>query len=276
MTEYDHYSEFDTDVETKLEELHEKIQEGIDYIWQKWDDSILSSNWGWLISPGLKAAVELHKGNLEDEIEKLWDSFETKAEEMWDKVNDLTGDPWALMLMNDAYLTAAGKIRDETVVVGNMTAQVKKGWEGDAYDSYFNTATKQTNAITGVDKGLVAAAAACAAGALQVRSIWRDFIDEMLNIVDAILDAIKDATDAGQWVTFDAGPAIKVIGKIAVEALRFWNKLDSYFDTNATVNTGMWTDLNNGVVGLDGNNDWPKIPGYDLADLGNKGEWDHK
>lgn len=277
---YDHYSEFTDDVDLDLQDIFDKIEEGVKYVWEKWDDTIaakgLDSNWGW-ISPGAKLAYEHFKGKLEDEVKKLWDDFEKFCEDLWEKVEELAGDPFRLMEMNGDYLKAASRLRDEKTVIRDLTTEVSKHWSGDAYDSYVHVAKEeQLFAIQGVDAALVKAATACAEGAQQVRAIWRDLIDALLSAADTIFDGIKDGTDAGQWVTFDAGPAIKIIGKCLTEAIRLWNNLDRYFDTNATVKKSMWTDLNNGVDGLDANNEWPKISGRDKSDMGNKGDWGQK
>jgi uncharacterized protein YukE len=276
MTDYDHYPEFSDDVETKLDDVKEKIEQGVQQVIDTFNDTVGSKGWMWLVSPAVKIAYEIAKDNLEDEIQRLWDEFERIVDDTWEKIDDLTGDPWELMEMNAAYMRAAGRIRDEKTVIGDLTSEVRKNWDGDAYWAYFNVTGEQTKAVAGVDGGLVRAATACAEGAQQIRSIWRDLIDAMIGVVNSILDAIKDGTDAGQWVTFDAGPAIKVIGKIITEALSLWNQLDRYFDENATVKVSMWRELNSGLDGLDANNDWPAISGRDATDLDDKGAWTQK
>jgi hypothetical protein len=273
MTEYNHYPEFSDDVETQLDDVKKKIEEGVQQVIDTFNDTIGSKGWMWFVSPAVKIAYELAKDNLEDEIQRLWDEFERIVDDTWEKVVDLTGDPWELMEMNAAYMRAAGRIRDEKTVIGDLTSEVRKNWDGDAYWAYFNVTGEQTKAVAGVDGGLVRAATACAEGAQQIRSIWRDMIDALIGVVNSILDAIKDGTDAGQWVTFDAGPAIKVIGKIITEALSLWNQLDRYFDENTTVKASMWRELNSGLDGLDANNDWPAISGRDAEDLDDKGSW---
>lgn len=277
---YDFYSEYTGDVETQLGEIRDQIEAGVEYVWERWNDSIiakgLDSDWAWLVSPGLKAGYEWAKGELEDEIDRLWDEFETFVEDLWEKVDDLTGNPWQLMDMNADYHRAAGRLRDEKIVINRLTWHVRKRWQGVAFDAYWNAATEQSNAIQAVDQGLVKAATACAEGAEQIRSIWRDCIDAMLDVVNAILDAIKDGTDAGQWVTFDAGPAIKVIGKCLTTALGLWNDLDRYFDTNVTVKVSMWRELNSGLDGLDASNDWPQISEINRADIDDNGNWAEK
>ena len=276
MTDYDYYWEYSDDVDAKIQEISDKVQEGVEYILGKWEDTIGSQDWMWFVSPGVKIAYEIAKGNLEDEIQRLWDGFTDACEDMWDKVDDMTGNPWLLMDMNAAYLEAAGRVRDEKIVIGRLTNEVAKHWEGEAFTAYNRVCLEQTGAINAVDKGLVRAATACAEGANQIRSIWRDMIDAILGVVNSVLDAIKDGTDAGQWVTFDAGPAIKVIGKIVTEALSLWNQLDRYFDENVTVKVSMWREMNSGLDGLDANNDWPAIAGRDAGDIDDVGDWGQK
>lgn len=276
MTDYDYYSEYSDDVGQKIDDLTDRIEEGVQSVLDTFNDTIGSSGWMWFVSPAVKIAYEVAKDNLEEEIQRLWDEFEQAVDEMWAKVEEMTGNPWNLMDMNAAYLNAAGKIRDEKTVINDLTTEVSQHWQGTAYTSYLHVAQEQLAAINGVDLGLVRAGTACAEGAQQIRSIWRDMIEAILGVVDSILDAIKDGTDAGQWVTFDAGPAIKVVGKIVTEAIRLWNDLDRYFDTNVTVKLSMWRDLNSGLNGLDANNDWPSVSSRDSEDMANQGNWGQK
>ncbi|HWI42675.1 MAG TPA: hypothetical protein VNS81_03595 [Nocardioides sp.] len=280
MTDYDHYFEYTNATTTNLDTISKKIDEGIDYVMKVWDDTIaakgLDSGWGWLISPGLKAAYEWAKDNLEDELQKLVDEFEDFCEDLWDKINDLTGDPFMLMEMNQAYIKAASRIRDEKTIIDDIGYVLTESWEGDAFSSYSRVVTQQLQAISAVDSGLKDAATACAEGALQIRSIWRDCIDALLGVANTILDAIKDGTDAGQWVTFDAGPAIKVVGKCLTATIGFANQLERYFDENVTVKSSMWSTLNSGLDGLDANNQWPQLNSREAGALGNKDGYDEK
>lgn len=273
MTEYDYYHQYSEDVEARLEEVRDKIAEGVAGVVDTFNDAIGSKGWMWLVSPAVKIAFEMARDRIEHEIERLWEEFTRACDDMWDKVEEMTGNPWTLMEMNQSYLQAAGRLRDEKVVIGDLTSEVSKHWSGVAQAAYSHAAGRQVQALDAVDSGLVAAATACAEGALQIRSIWRDMVDAVLEAVNTVLDAIKDGTDAGQWVTFDAGPAIKVVGKIAVTALQLWNDLDRYFDENATVQLSMWRNLNGGLDGLDANNDWPGLGSRDEHDMDGPGGW---
>ncbi len=264
---YDYYQDFSDEIHTKLDEIFTRIEAGVKEVWVAWDNSIaakgLDSNWGWL-APGPKLAYEHFKSRLEENIKKLWDDFKQFCEDLWAKVDEMAGSPFALMSMNAAYIKAASRIRDEKTVISDLSSEVGKHWSGVAFTSYNHVALdEQMAAIAGVDDGISKAAEACAEGAKQLRSIWRDVIDALLDVLDTIFDAIKDGTDAGQWVTFDAGPAIKVVGKALTSAIRLWNKLDTYFDDNATVNLAMWRQLNAGLEGLDAANRWPSISSRD-------------
>jgi hypothetical protein len=270
---YNYHYEYSDDVESRLEEVKSKIEEGVEQVWDTFDSAIGSKDWFWLISPAGKIAFEIAKNNIKDEVQKLWDDFTALVDDAWAKVEEFTGNPFLLMEMSASYSAAAGKIRDEKTVITRIGNDVAKHWEGLAFESYNNIVPEQTGAITAVDRGLVAASVACAEGAKQIRSIWRDFVDFLLDVVNTILDAIKDGTDAGQWVTFDAGPAIKVVGKCITALLALWNDMDRYFDVNVTTNTAMWNNLNAGVDGLDANNQWPSIPASESRDLDPKENW---
>ena len=100
-------------------------------------------------------------------------------------------------------------------------------------------------------------------------------VDTILDIAGSVVAAIKDGTDAGQWVTLDAGPAIKVIGEVAIEVLRLANELLGFWADNTTVNLAVWTGLNDGLVGLRSGNAWPDIDSYDRDDVRDGSGWTH-
>jgi uncharacterized protein YukE len=268
------FIDWQDEVEDMLEQLEDKIQEGVDWVLDQWDGSILDS-WLKYTSPAVYAAGKYALDKLEEAIERIWDEFERILPEVWDQVRRLFATPWGLMDLNQRYSEAAGKLRDEELAVDRLTRHIQKGWSGDAWTAYHGVATEQKKAILAVNTGLTSAASACATGARQIWSTWQAVVDTILNIASKVVAAIKDGTDAGQWVTLDAGPAIKVIGDVAIEVLRLANKLLGFWADNTTVNLAVWTGLNDGLVGLGGANAWPDIDSYDRDDLRDKGGWNH-
>ncbi|MXG89498.1 hypothetical protein [Nocardioides flavescens] len=269
---YDHYADFTPDVESRLNEFADKIEQGLSDVIRQWNDSTAGSPWLWL-SPGLAAAAQWALQKLEEACQAIWDEFEDFVDDVWEKVDDWTGDPWELMEMNAAYITAAGGIRDEKIVIDRILREVGKSWSGEAFTSFQGVAGEQKNSISGIDGGLTKAASACAEAANEIRSSWRDVIDALLQYAGSIIDAIKEGTNAGQWVSLEIGPAVKVIGDAVVRILDLWNTLDAYFDTNATVHTDMWRSLNSGLDGLDANNAWPALSSLDTGDMSDQGSW---
>jgi uncharacterized protein YukE len=270
--EYSHYTDFTLDVEKELENFAKKIDEGLDWVAKQWENSIMDSNWGWL-SPGLKAAYELAKNKCEDTMQELVDTFQEKAAEIWDEVDNVTGDPWELMAMNQSYIDAAGALRDEKTVINRLKTTVSAHWEGDAFNAYSNLLDEQLQAIGGVDAGITKAATACAEGAKQINDIWVDIVDAVLDYASKIVDAIKEGTNAGQWVTLDLGPALKVILDAVIAVAKLATTLERYWAENATVKTDMWRQLNSGLDGLDANNNWPRV-GFYTGQMDGKGGWD--
>jgi uncharacterized protein YukE len=272
MTDYAHHPDFRLDVEDKLTEFAERLNEGLEWVSAQWDKCVLDSNWGWL-SPGLKAAYEVAKNSCESKMEELVHTFETEARKIWEEVDNVTGDPFELMAMNDSYIRAAGALRDEKIVMERLRSSVGARWEGEAYDAYADMIGEQVNAISGLDAGIVSAATACAEGAKQINDIWNDIVAAILAYAGTIVDAIKEGTDAGQWVTLDTGPALKVILGAVLAVADLALDLERYWAENATVQTSMWRVLNSGLDGLDANNDWPRIKYY-TDSMDDKGGWD--
>lgn len=274
--EYDHYWEFNQDLGTQVEVIQKKIKQGLDQVVGMFNEAPgLSSNWAWLASPAGKAGYELLKAHFNGQIDQVWEEFKKVCDDLWKRAEQMTGDPWTLMSLNRAYHQAAGRLRDEPMVITTLYDEVKLDWEGDAFVVYEQVGNKQKEAFKGIagGEGLVEAAHLCADGAHQLRSAWRDIVDELINVAKLILEAIKEGTDAGQWVTFDAGPAIKVIGQIAATVVAAWNRLDRYFDYASTQSMSRWRKLNSGVPGLDAANKWPEVSPSQLGTLDGKEDW---
>ena len=268
------FVEFQDEVEGLLDDLHAKIQEGIDWVADQWDGSILDS-WLKYTSPAVYAAGKYALHKLEEAFEAIWDALEEVLPKVWAEVRRLFATPWGLMALSEAYSEAAGQLRDEEIAVDRLTRHIQKGWSGDAWTAYNGVATEQKKAILAINTGLTAAATAAAAGAKQIKDTWVAVIETVLKLVGQVVSAIKDATDAGQWVTLDAGPAIKVIGMVSIEIASLATKLGSFWMDNQTVNLAVWTGLNDGLVGLREGNTWPNIDSYDLDDVRDKGGWNH-
>ena len=274
-TQYDtSFIDWQDEVERMLETLEEKIQEGVDWVLDQWDGSILDS-WLKYTSPAAYAAGKYALSRLEDAIQRIWDEFERILPEVWEQVRRLFATPWGLMDLSERYSEAAGALRDEEIAVERLTRHLQKGWSGDAAAAYAGVAAEQKNAILAVNTGLTSASSACATGARQVWATWQAVVDTILDIAGSVVAAIKDGTDAGQWVTLDAGPAIKVIGEVAIEVLRLANELLGFWADNTTVNLAVWTGLNDGLVGLRSGNAWPDIDSYDRDDVGDGSGWTH-
>lgn len=274
MTEFAHHPDFRVAVETEMENFGKKIDEGLEWVADQWEKCVMDSNWGWL-SPGLKAAYELAKDKCEDEMRSLVDEFREQAANIWDTVEKVTGDPLELMDMNAAYISAASALRDEKIVIGRLQSSVASRWSGDAFDAYSNMISEQTSAIAGIDAGISSAASACAEGAKQINDIWNDIVTAILDYASKIVDAIVAGTNAGQWVTLDLGPAIKVILDAVIAVAKLALQLENYWAENATVKTDMWRQLNSGLDGLDANNNWPRIAYY-TGPMGSKDGWNGK
>lgn len=268
------FIDWQDEVQEMLDELEEKIQEGVDWVLDQWDGSILDS-WLKYTSPAVYAAGKYAVEKLEEAIQRIWDEFERILPEVWDEVRRLFATPWGLMDLSEKYSEAAGALRDEEIAVDRLTRHIQKGWSGDAATAYNGVALEQKKAILAVNTGLTSASSACATGARQIWETWRAVVDTILNIAGKVVAAIKDGTDAGQWVTLDAGPAIKVIGEVAIEVLRLANKLLGFWADNTTVNLAVWNGLNDGLVGLRSGNEWPNIDSYDRDDVSDKGGWTH-
>lgn len=279
MAEYAFYVDFTDGIEDELETLRTKIEEAIDWVISRWNDTV--DTWKQVISPAFAYLVHRAADRLEEAFRTIWDEFSDFCTDAWAGVDKMDGGPFELMEMNAEYTDACAHLRDESGVLRDILNVVRDKWQGEAYDALVDISDKQGDAIKAIDNGVRAAATACAAGALQLRSIWRDAIDALLELAGGIIDTIKDATDVGQWVTLDTGPAIKLLGQIAVQVLELGNTLERYFDENVTVRYAMWNDMNvgglsGGTTGLAAGNIWPRLLAEDRGDLKSPRDWDRE
>lgn len=277
------YVHFTDDVEEWLGKVEDKIEEGIDWVWEQWDNSVVNKYGKW-VSPALWIAINHAKGNLEDAIEDIWDKFTEVCEGVWEEVRSLFATPWGLMDLSERYSSAAGILRGEATLIDRIKRHIQKGWSGDAFTAYGGMTDEQKNALNGLATGLSTASTACATGAKQIWDIWIALLNYVLDQLNTVLGKIKDATDAGQWVTLEAGVVTSLIGQLLVNVGKLVTKLLSFWADNQTVNLAVWNGLNDGKdltgVTVSGSGDqrdidWPGLSPADVGDVKDKDAWEH-
>lgn len=275
------YVHFNDDVEEYLDKVEEQIREGIDWVWDQWDNSIVNK-YGRFVSPVAWWAINNAKDNLEDAIDSIWDEFEEVCEGVWEKVRELFATPWGLMDLSERYSSAAGILRGEATLIDRIKRHIQKGWSGDAFTAYGGMTDEQKFALNGIATGLSTASSACATSAQQIWDVWIAVMNYILDQLDTVLGKIKDATDAGQWVTLDAGVVTSLIGQLLVNVGRLVTDLLAFWADNQTVNIAVWNGLNDGkdLLGLtvtgqgdDRELNWPELSPADVDDVQDKDAW---
>lgn len=275
------YVHFNDDVEEYLDKVEEKIREGVDWVWDQWDNSIVNK-YGRFVSPVAWWAINNAKDNLEDAIDSIWDEFEEVCEGVWEKVRELFATPWGLMDLSERYSSAAGILRGEATLIDRIKRHIQKGWSGDAFTAYGGMTDEQKFALNGIATGLSTASSACATSAQQIWDVWIAVMNYILDQLDTVLGKIKDATDAGQWVTLDAGVVTSLIGQLLVNVGRLVTDLLAFWADNQTVNIAVWNGLNDGkdLLGLtvtgqgdDRELNWPELSPADVDDVQDKDAW---
>lgn len=275
------YVHFNDDVEEYLDKVEEQIREGIDWVWDQWDNSIVNK-YGRFVSPVAWWAINNAKDNLEDAIDSIWDEFEEVCEGVWEKVRELFATPWGLMDLSERYSSAAGILRGEATLIDRIKRHIQKGWSGDAFTAYGGMTDEQKFALNGIATGLSTASSACATSAQQIWDVWIAVMNYILDQLDTVLGKIKDATDAGQWVTLDAGVVTSLIGQLLVNVGRLVTDLLAFWADNQTVNIAVWNGLTDGkdLLGLtvtgqgdDRELNWPELSPADVDDVQDKDAW---
>lgn len=275
------YVDFTDDVETWLGKIEDKIREGETWVWEQWDNSIVMKYGRW-VSPVAWFAINHAKNALEDAIEAIWDKFTEVCEGVWEKIRELFATPWGLMDLSERYSSASGVLQNQVTLIDRISRHIEKGWEGDAFTAYAGMTTEQKAAIAGLQGALSTASSACAAGANQIWKIWIAVMNYILDQVDTVLGKIKDATDAGQWVTLESGVVTALVGELLTNVARLGTEMLSFWADNETVNYAVWNGMNDGIPGMTvtGSGDgrelvWPALSPADVADVEDKGAWEH-
>ena len=101
MSDFNYYADFTTEVEDTLQKIEDKITEAIEWICQKWEDTV--DTWKTVISPAFAYLVHRAMKKVEEAFRILWDAFSEFVTDIWEKIDKMAGGPWELMNMSYAY-----------------------------------------------------------------------------------------------------------------------------------------------------------------------------
>lgn len=272
------YEDFRAMVQEAMDKIQAKINEGIKFVADEFNRRIEAiPDWEWFAKPWLVVTVNRGVEALEAAFNSIWDEFEKQAPKIWESTADMCGNPVKLTLLSNSYIVGATLLAD----VGDnylpqAIARVQDAWkEGEGPSAFGREAPKQASAALGVTAGLNQAATALGNAAETIIKSWLDAVKALLDYASKLIDAIKESTDAGQILTLEIGPALKVFLEIVVEIEKLATTLLEYVATDATAGATKWKILEGGseLSGLLAGNVWPKIAALDGREMTDRTKW---
>jgi hypothetical protein len=269
------YEQFWDGVQSNLDAIQSGIHNAIQWVCDEFNRRIDEMPLWKKALPWVAIAVNRAVDALTDGFNAIWDAFEAALPGIWAEAREVEGDPLTLMLLVGSYNAAKSELHNiGTVYLPDAVGDVAAAWKSEGADAFVDTAGRQVAAVLGVKSGLDAAAKACADAANQIIQSWQAIIAAVLDYASSIVDAIKEGTDAGQILTLEVGPTVKVIGDLVVRVLELGNELAGFIRDGATTGAAMWADLDSGIKGLmTPGNTWPTIPGLDAEDMNDPARW---
>jgi uncharacterized protein YukE len=192
-----------------------------------------------------------------DQVSEAW---EQGVLEIRKSIGNMVGDPLMMSQIASNYRDAASIMGKHKLDLGNANSVLGSDWSGRAFDAYTTVSGQQDNALSGLSQQLQAAGKLLDTAANNLIQQWIKQLDNLAQCVAAFLNVSGDLGDLGNAPTFEAGPALKLIGEIVSHASTILTDYASYVAELEIVGAGDWDGLNTnfGDRGLpDGQ--WPRI-----------------
>jgi hypothetical protein len=192
-----------------------------------------------------------------DQVSEAWEEGVTNIRK---SVGGMVGDPLMMSQIASNYRDAASIMGKHKLDLGNANSVLGSGWSGRAYDAYTTVSGQQDGALSGLSQQLQAASKLLDTASNNLVQQWIKQLDNLAQCVAAFLNVAGDLGDLGNAPTFEAGPALKLIGEIVSHASTILTDYASYVADLEIVGAGDWDGLNTnfGDRGLpDGQ--WPRI-----------------
>jgi uncharacterized protein YukE len=173
--------------------------------------------------------------------------WEKQRDFLWSNITSMVGNPLKMSQIASAYRDAAAELGKGANEISTGNGPLKgDGFEGRAFNAYSTVSTQQDAALKGLQDQLIAAAKVMDDNEVSLLKFWNNELWNVLNAIDDIYGVVGDIGNIGNAPTFEAGPMIKLIGKIigiAGSILKDWGTY--WIDLNVA-SAGNWDGLNSG------------------------------
>jgi uncharacterized protein YukE len=211
---------------------------------------------------GLIGGFTAHQleGKFNSACEQVSEAWEEGVETIRQSVGGMIGDPLMMAQIASDYRDAAEIMGKHKLDLGNANSVLGSGWSGRAYDAYTTVSGQQDAALSGLSQQLQSAGKLLDEAAEKLVQQWIKQLNNLAQCESSFLNVAGDLGDLGNAPTFEAGPALKLIGEIVSHASTILTDYASYVANLEIAGAGNWDGLNTnfGDRGLP-NGQWPRI-----------------
>jgi len=193
--------------------------------------------------------------------QQIIDEWEAQEPVLRDSIGCMMGDPVKMSEIASIYRAAAeelgGGVNEISTGNGPLWGD---SFEGRAFRAYTTVSTQQDAALKGLQEQLLAAAKLLDDNEASLLKYWTNQLWNILNAIDSFYEIAGQIGDLGNVPTFEAGPAVMLIGEIIGTASAILSDWSFYWIDLNVASAGSWDGLNAafGSKGL-ANGRWPAM-----------------
>jgi uncharacterized protein YukE len=203
-----------------------------------------------------------------NELEEKFEAACNEVREKWDDTVDdirvaiggMIGDPLQMSEISSDYRDAARTLGLHSNDLSSSASVLRGSWDGRAFFAFMEVNTQQTAAVTGLGKQLITAADLMDKCNERLVSQWLAQINNLAQATSQFISVAGDLGDIGNAPTFEAGPAVKLIGAVLSNASKILTDFGTYVAQLEIDSGGDFDglDASYGTNGLPGGQ-WPEV-----------------
>jgi hypothetical protein len=247
---------------------------------ERMDDSALTAL-GFVVSVPLGAVLASRSDEAKDELRRALAAAarEVNAElqRLWAAVahqtENLFGHPDRLVELGNSYLAARVSVDGAAELARSEGLQLARHWSGLGARAFNDASTGQVFAMTEAGLRLERASALMGEAAQAIKHTWSDLLQSLLGLAASIVDTIASAFDAGNILTFGAGPVVSLVAT----AISFVNDvaapIRSMNSSAETLGALRWAAVAGSSSWFEGGVRWPSVDPQDVHAYDDAGRW---
>ncbi len=177
--------------------------------------------------------------------QEILDEWECQQPLLRQSVACMLGDPLKMSEIASGYRAAAEELGAGVNEISTGNGPLwGDSFEGRAFRAYTTVSTQQDAALKGIQEQLLAAAKLLDDNETSLLKYWTNQLWNILHAVDDFYEIAGHLGDLGNAPTFEAGPAVMLIGQIIGTAGSILADWSNYWVDLNVASAGSWDGLN--------------------------------